>query len=489
MTENKNTQTEILKVNIEDKKQETLDEIDSTLSDIDLDISSKERGQAMVSDLSKISKDEVYQEAKAILERQNSEITAVQRAELMEDYNEKMATLIKRLAIVVEVGGEDFESLNNTLGLFRLTEKDEAEKVSPEWLEMLRKLRGNKSLEPNELSQLRIELKVLSTLGQVDPHEAASESHKYVGFVILSELNSEQRMQVIEGMKGDELYHKLLIKLVATNYITVSDGISLLNLATNVSEENKAAALGQIDSDGMRLYQSNLKKIQDSAAEIYERNYSQNYAGKYLNPQTYLIGKVGQIWGIGTMAGNFLYNVDISHLWKREFKEFFGEVAGLGTNVAFLGGAAVTGAVAEHMSGGFGKGAISTFLNRLTKDKSLDEDAKIELKNKNMADLFNNNPAFAEFYYRNAEQIQKLRSLNQEITIESVCGKNYDSLSASEKRTSKEFFENNLAITYAAFADDEIGLSLTKAELQKRFIEEQAPKAFAQFKDNLPAKT
>lgn len=465
MAENKNTNTEILKANLEDKKQETLSEIDSRLKDIDISISSKERGEAMVMELTKISKHEAYEKAEKILDRQKAEINEAQRGKLLKEYADEMDALIQRLQVVIEVGSDDFASLDHTLALFRETEVEQAGKVPVNYINIFDKLRKNAKLTEDDWGHVEGVMRKLATLGKVDVKEAVRETNKYTGFVILSELSPEQRVTVLERMEDDPAYPSLLMKLVATNYLTIAQGIKL---SKNIDPKTRDLLLADMNSDGMRRYQQDVGKIQASAGEVYERNYAQNYAGKYLNPQTYLTVKAGQTLGVLTVVTNFFANVNLTNIWK-DPGLFAEQVGSLATNPPFLLGLGVTAGTVEYVSGGFGKGWISQGLQSILKDKSLAADKKEEAKKKQMEIIFGNYPEVTEFYYKHCDEILSLRAQNKAVTLDAL-HVNY-SKDLQMLGSSKQAFEDNLPqFAEILSSDDEKGFHLKTAEEHRIFI-------------------
>ncbi len=464
MTENKKINSEILKTNIEDKKLETLDEIDRKLANINIAITSKERGESMVNELSKIGKHEAQARAKEILERQKGEINEAERGELLHEYDEKMAALLKRLQVVISVGANDFAGLDHTLALFRATETEQAGKVPVDYINIFDKLHTGKGneLSDSEWGVVEGVMRKLATLGAVDPKEAARETNKYTGFVILSELSPEQRFKVLEHMENDPSYPSLLMKLVATNYLTIAQGIKL---SKNIDPKQRAVLLADMDSDGMRRYQQDIAKLQGAAQEVYERNYAQNYAGKYLNPGTYLTVKAGQTLGVLTVVTNFFANVNPANLWKDPGK-FAEELGTLATNPAFLLGVGVTAGTVEYVSGGIGKGWISRSLQYIVKDKSLDADKKEKAKIEQMGKIFGNYPAVAEFYFKHANQIEDLKKQHKAVTLDAL-EYSPEEIYGSSKQT---FIDNIPQFAEILSSDDEKGFHLKTAGEQRIFI-------------------
>ncbi len=470
MDENKNPQTEILKTKIEDRKIETLDEITARLSDVSLEITAKERGEAMVNEIKKIANEKVVSESSKILERQNDEIGETEMHHLDEIHKEEMEKLLSRLSLTIELGQNDFGKLDHALGLFRATVEEQAGKVNVDYLNILQKLRTDKheDLTDDDWSHLTGLMRKLATLGKVDVKEAVAETNKYTGFIILSDLEPAQRVKLLEEMKDDDAYIPLLMKLVAANYLTIAQGTALLEIAGN--KKDIEAARADMDSHGMRMYQQDVMKIQLKANDIYQTNFHQNYAGKYLNPQTYLVVKAGQTLGIMTMAANFFANVNFTNLWK-DPGEFAKQVGSLATNPAFLLGLGATGLTFEYVSGGIGKGWISQAFAKITSDKSLSPEDAIEIKRKQMGTIFGNYPDVTEFYYKHCEKINELHSQHKAITLKSI------GVDPSEiKGINKQELEDNLPQFVAILRNEEVfdlsGASIGSAvDLQRDFID------------------
>lgn len=470
MSENKNVHAEILKTKIEDRQAEVLDEIEERLKDVPLSITGKERGEAMVNELEKIADEKVYAKSKEILERQATEISENDMHELDKIHKEEMEALLSRLSLALQLGDNDIAKLDHALGLFRATEVEQAGKVSVDYLNILQKLKNGEDidLESEDGKHLVGLMRKLATLGKVDVRQAVAETNKYAGFVILSNLDSKQRVDLLKEMKNDDAYIPLLMKLVAANYLTISQGLDLLEIAKN--KKDIEAARADMDSHGMRMYQQDVMKIQLKANDIYETNFSQNYAGKYLNPQTYLVVKAGQTLGIMTMAANFFANVTITNLWKDPGK-FAEQVGSLGTNPAFLLGLGATGLTFEYVTGGIGKGWISQTFDKITSDSSISPEDAEKIKIKQMQTIFGNYPDVTKFYFDHCEKINELKAQHKEITLKSI------GIDPNEsKGTNKKELEDNLPQFLAILTDKEKGFGLegssigSSVELQRDFI-------------------
>ncbi len=500
--QSKNLNQTILEGKIESQKADALEEISRILKRVDSDISRKERGTAMITGLQVLAQSQVDDRTKEIFDlraKQAAEKNELTLAEYERLHKNAMDSLVRRLSLAVEAS-EDMPSLKRHLDMlgtspdtdfFALLKKegitlDEAAKQIPADLILIEeKLKtGKPPMDESDWSHVEGLMRRIARLEPVDTRKALANISQYAGYVLLSELNPEQRMLVLERMPDDPEFHKLLVNFTATNYLTVAEALDLLAKAEPKHPELKdqyLLARKEIDSDGMRRYQTDIAALQHEALRVYEMNYHDNFAGKYGNPVTYLLVHAGEYIGITTMLGNFMANVNMKDLIHNPSK-FMKDVAGLATNPCFIAGTAVTAGAVEYVTGGIGKGWLTGALANITKDRSLEADKKAQAKIDQVKKVLKNNPQLTELYYRHIKEIIALRNLNKEVNLQSL-GIEYKDLSEHLKNTSKTSYDDNINQFAIVLADGQNGLSLKSENAQEEFIKKTMPKGFTEFKN------
>lgn len=477
---NSSQQTDLLKAKLEDRNAEALGEIDAALSDAKMDIKIKEKGQAVLNQMRNHAQDEIKARTERVLamrDAQKKEKNDLDTTMLEAKHKEMIDALLKRFHLSMEMGNKDIASLGKSYSLLQASSavdysEKTAENIPPDYLEITRKLKTGEALNQNENATLEGLIRKVATLEIKDPREAFGVSNEYAGLVILSELSDVQKMSVLRGVEDEKLFARLIVNLCASAYLSIGQCQELLSEASPKHPDQKQIyidALSTVDSEGMRKFILDLQGVKAHALKTLDRNFQQNYAGKYLNPQTYLIGKAGQTLGVLTLVANFFANVNPMDAIKNQ-KQFLKDVAGLGTNPAFLMGLTVTGATVEYISGGFGKGWLSQALSKITEDKSITESERIKRRNEQMYTALNNYPEVTEFYYKNSGKIVQLKNDNKAVTIENMkaAGIKIPEL----KNTSGTVFENNIFQWANLLYDEEKGFALTGDSTQREFINE-----------------
>lgn len=485
-----NLNKKILESKLDAQKADALEEISRILKNVDNDIERKERGEAMILALRVTAESQVSKRTKEILdlrEKQAAEKNELTLAQYERLHKNAMDSLIQRLNLAVQTSGGDMDSFRKHSDMFKtsqdtdffellkkegITVEEAAKKISPDLLLIEQKLKtGNPPMDESDWSQVERMMRAVAKLEPVEPRKALAEVNKYAGYVLLSELAPEQRTKVLERMQDDPGFHKLVINFTATNYLTVAEGLDLLAKAEPKHPELKdqyILARTEIDSDGMRRYQSDISALQKEALKVYDMNYSQNYAGKYLNPETYLLVKAGQTLGAMTMISNFLANVNFKDLFTNPSK-FMSDLAGLAKNPCFLFGTAITAGTVEYVSGGIGKGWLSAALKNLTDDKSSQASEKEKHRKEQIQKVLGNYPQITEFYYRHRSAIVDLKNQKKQVTLEAL-GIHYKDLPDNLKTTTRTVYDDNLDQFATAFMDAKIGLGLKTADEQKTYI-------------------
>lgn len=469
----------ILDDNIKSQKADALAEISQALKNVDMEITRKQRGEAMVGGLKVMAESEADKATKDVLalrDKQAAEKKELAMYEYEQMHRTAMDALVQRLKLAIRASGDDIASFERHVDMF---------KTAPnlDLLAIEQKLEtGKPPMEESDWKHVEGIMRKLARLEPVDPRKALDNMSTYSGYVLLSELTPAQRTQVLERMLDDPEFHKLIINLTATNYLTIAEGMDLLQKAAPKQPEAKAqylTAISEINTDGMRRYQEDMAALQKQALELYDMNYHQNIVGKFGNPITYLMLRVGETLGFATMVGNFLANVNLKDMIQNPSK-FMADVAGLATNPCFLLGTAAAGATVEYVSGGFGKGWLTGAMLAISKDKSLEADKKAQGKIDQVKVVLKNYPQLTEFYYAHAKEIIALKNAHKEVTLQAL-GIDYKDLPDRLKTTSKTNYDNNLNQFAVVLMDAENGLALKSEAAQKEFIEKTMPKDFMKF--------
>lgn len=146
----------------------------------------------------------------------------------------------------------------------------DAKELSAEYLDITHKLQdGGQSLTESDWDHIEGLMRTLARIdAAVSPPYAFSNLHRYAGYVILSQLNHDQRQIIIDKMKDDRVFLQLVVNLTATNYLTVDQGVRLMRDAQKRHPDTDFDYDGEVSvlsSGGMSRYKTDLAKIQVQA--------------------------------------------------------------------------------------------------------------------------------------------------------------------------------------------------------------------------------
>lgn len=460
----KQTKLEILKTNLEEQKKEALDQIDSIIGDLSHDVKFNEKANAAEL-LKKYARDEIAKNEKEVLKlAQESAELDVQYFQKM--HEEKLKSILSRMQLAIEMGNDSPEAFGRSFGLLKMGEEKD-------YLSIVDGINDGRIDENSEKwEKITAMMRSLGKLNLCDPREALSNTYKYAQFAALALLKPAKRVEVIRSILDDEKSHRIILTLVATNYLTIQQGKEMLEDAARQFPQRKddfERTLLEIDGDAMVRYKDAVLKEQQDALKTYDRSFHQNYAGKFFSYKTLIGLEAGRYIGLATMAANFLANVSIKELFTDPVK-FGKDFAGLLINPAFMAGAVVTGGSLELVTGGFGKGWVSQAFSNLTRDKSLEEEKKNDLKLKQMQTIIGNHYQICDIFYKYADQIKELKKDGKPITLTNL-GINYDELSPEMRKFTEAKYNETLPQIADILADEEIGFGLETPGLQRTFLE------------------
>ncbi|MEK7146500.1 MAG: hypothetical protein AAB802_04980, partial [Patescibacteria group bacterium] len=217
-------------------------------------------------------------------------------------------SLMTRLNLALSMaGGEDgeiasFEELqkflDNEYQMFKavnlptlmeangITPEKMAESIPPDFLKLAEKLQKGEPLTPADWTILETEVQKLVRETPKDAVEAYKDLKKFNVLSLMRLLEPAQRLELMNRVIDEAGSHKVLVTLVATNYLTVAQGQAILEEAIKTHPERAAefaAAAAEIGGENMQKIQADLHVLQKSSAESLKKNFPQNYAGNLLN--------------------------------------------------------------------------------------------------------------------------------------------------------------------------------------------------------------